>query len=337
MDIKTIREKAREGLKGFCRVCHCCDGKACAGEVPGMGGLGTGSSFRANIEALQRIRFRMTALHDVKAPLTKVSLFKQELAMPILAAPMTGVSYNMGGRLTEEQFISEVLLGSRMAGTMGMCGDGADPTMYDSGLKAIKECGGKGIAIIKPRAQLEIIDRIKRAEDAGAIAVGIDIDGAGLITMALKGQPVGPKTPEELAELVSATTLPFVLKGIMTKMDALTAVKTGVSAVVVSNHGGRVLDHTPGTVEVLAEIVDAVKGKAVILVDGGIRSGSDVLKCLALGADAVLIGRPLVIGVFGGGKEGVSLILNTLKSELTQAMLLTGTKDVMNVSRFILA
>lgn len=119
--------------------------------------------------------------------------------------------------------------------------------------------------------------------------------------MALRGQPVSPKTTSELSELVKSTKLPFILKGIMTVEDAKKALDAGVSAIVVSNHGGRVLNHTPGTAEVLPEISKAVKGKMTILVDGGIRTGSDVLKCLALGADAVLIGRPFVTAVFGGG------------------------------------
>jgi isopentenyl diphosphate isomerase/L-lactate dehydrogenase-like FMN-dependent dehydrogenase len=104
----------------------------------------------------------------------------------------------------------------------------------------------------------------------------------------------------------------------------------------VSNHGGRVLDFTPGAAEVLAEIAARVKGKTIILADGGVRSGADVLKLLALGADAVLIGRPLVVAAFGGGREGVALMLNQFKNELLQAMLLTGTADVTKVPATIL-
>ena len=106
---------------------------------------------------------------------------------------------------------------------------------------------------------------------------------------------------------------------------------------MVSNHGGRVLDHTPGTAEVLPGIAATVKGKTKVLVDGGVRTGADVLKMLALGADAVLIGRPLVTGAFGGGAEGVASILNKLKAELISAMLLTGTASVRNVSPDILS
>ena len=90
------------------------------------------------------------------------------------------------------------------------------------------------------------MSRIRDAEKAGAAAVGMDIDGAGLVTMALKGQPVSPKTVQEIKEIISSTKLPFILKGIMTPIEAELAVEAGAAAIVVSNHGGRVLDHTPG-------------------------------------------------------------------------------------------
>ena len=162
------------------------------------------------------------------------------------------------------------------------------------------------------------------------------MDGAGLVTMAMKGQPVGPKTPAELHEVIAATRLPFIVKGVMTVDEAEAAVAAGAAAIVVSNHGGRVLDFTPGAAEVLPAIAARVKGKAIIFADGGVRSGADVLKLLALGADAVLVGRPMVVAAFGGGREGVALVLNQLKNELLQAMLLTGTADVKQVPANIL-
>ncbi|MEL7638120.1 MAG: alpha-hydroxy-acid oxidizing protein [Solidesulfovibrio sp.] len=336
MDLKMLRQKAREELKGFCRVCPVCDGRVCAGEAPGMGGMGTGASFAANMAALAAWRLNMRTLHEVKAADTAVTLFGRALAMPILAAPMTGVLYNMGGKLSEEAFIAMIIDGAAQAGTIGLCGDGADPAMYGSGLQAIEARGGCGIPIVKPRAQAVAKDMLARAAAAGVAAVGMDVDGAGLLVMALKGQPVSPKTPRELAELVGATQLPFLVKGIMTADEASIAFDAGAAGIVVSNHGGRVLDHAPGAAEVLPEIARAVKGRGVILADGGVRSGADVLKYLALGADAVLVGRPLVVGAFGGGADGVAFLLDKLKAELTAAMLLTGTASVRNVSPRIL-
>lgn len=336
MELSNLRKIAADKLKGYCRICPYCDGVACAGEVPGMGGLGTGSSFKANIAALANYRFNMRTIHNVKNPDTTKEIFGETLSVPILAAPMTGTTYNMGGKITEEEFAEEIIAGSLMAGTIGMTGDGADPAMYGSGLKAISSHNGKGIAIIKPRENNEIIKRIRLAEEAGAVAVGIDIDGAGLVTMAMKGQPVSPKSLNEIKELTASTELPFLLKGIMTPQEAELAVEANAAAIVVSNHGGRVLDHTPGVADVIMAIADKVKGKLIIFADGGIRTGSDVLKFLALGADAVLVGRPLIIGAIGGGRQGVSILINKMKNELVQAMLLTGTADVKKVSKDIL-
>jgi 4-hydroxymandelate oxidase len=336
MNWQEIKKIAKEKLKPYCRVCPVCNGVACAGEVPGMGGVGTGSSFKANFEALNRIKLNLLTIHDVRNPDTEIEFFGQKLSLPVMAAPITGTTYNMGGAITEDVYTQEVIAGSTMAGTVGWTGDGADPLMYGSGIDAIKKNDGKGIPIIKPRAQDEIIKRIRLAEEAGALAVGVDIDGAGLITMALKGQPVSPKSPSEIEDLVKATKLPFILKGIMTLKEAEIAYNLGVSAIVVSNHGGRILDHTPGVAEVLPEIADKLKGKITIIADGGVRSGVDVLKLLALGADAVLIGRPVVVAVFGGGREALKLYFDTIKSELKQAMLLTGVASVKNVPKEIL-
>ncbi len=336
MNWQELKKVAREKLKPYCRVCPVCNGVVCAGEVPGMGGVGTGSSFKANIEALNEIKLNLSTIHDVKNPDTSVEIFGHTISFPVMAAPITGTTYNMGGAVTEEIYTQEVISGCLMAGTLGWTGDGADPLMYGSGIEAIKKNNGKGIPIIKPRTQDEIIKRIRLAEEANAIAVGIDIDGAGLVTMALKGQPVSPKSPEEIEELVKATNLPFILKGIMTLREAQLAYELGVKAIVVSNHGGRILDHTPGVAEVLPEITEKLKGKITIIADGGIRSGVDVLKLLALGADAVLIGRPVVIAVFGNGREGLKLYFEIIKNELKQAMLLTGVASVKNVPKTIL-
>lgn len=149
-------------------------------------------------------------------------------------------------------------------------------------------------------------------------------------------QKVGPKTPAELAEIKEKAKIPFIVKGIMTAEDARECVRAGVDGIVVSHHGGRALDSLPGTAEVLPEIAQAVRGKLTVLVDGGIRSGSDILKMLALGADGVLIGRPTAIGAVGGGAEGVQFVLEKFIAELKTAMILTGTAKVTYVAPEIL-
>jgi isopentenyl diphosphate isomerase/L-lactate dehydrogenase-like FMN-dependent dehydrogenase len=328
VDIKEVRKLSRERMKGYCRVCPVCNGVACVGEVPGMGGSLTGATFKSNVEDLGKVKLRLKTIHDAKDPNMKFEFWGEELDFPVLVAPITGSAFNMGGALTEKEYIDSVVRGSLLSGTIAMIGDSADLTMYEDGLEVLKAVGGKGVPIIKPRENPHVIENVKKAEAINSIAVGMDIDGAGLVTMALKGQPVGPKSVDELKEIVSSTKLPFILKGIMTVEEAQLAVEVGAKAIVVSNHGGRVLDHGESTAKALFEISKAVKGKIMILVDGGIRSGVDVFKMLALGADGVLIGRPVIIGAFGGYEEGVSLTLDNMKKELYQAMILTGCKDL---------
>lgn len=329
-----VRKKARDLMSGFCKVCPVCDGKACKGQVPGMGGTGTGSSFFANMESLAKVKLNMRTIHHNVNPDTSVEIFGQKLSVPVMVGPMTGSTYNMGGKVSENDFAKYVVEGSLKAESFAMTGDGADPTMYESGLEALKEFGG-GIPIIKPRSNEEILKKIKQAEVAGAVAVGVDIDGAGLITMALKGQPVGPKTKEELKELVQSTDLPFILKGIMTVEEAEMAVEIGAKAIVVSNHGGRVLDFCPGAADVLPAIAEKVKGKVTIFADGGVRTGMDVLKMLALGADCVLIGRPFVTQAFGGGAEGVENHYTAIRNQLFQAMILTGCGSTREINETV--
>lgn len=331
MNLKEVRTVARGKMKGYCRVCPVCNGVACAGEVPGMGGSLTGSTFKSNVEDLSKVKLRLKTIHGAANPDLNFNFFNENLNIPIITAPITGSAFNMGGALTESEYIDSAVNGSLAAGTVAMTGDSADPTLYDSGIKALDRVGGKGVPIIKPKDNNLVIENIKKAENIDALAVGMDIDGAGLVTMALKGMPVGPKTVEELKEIISSTKLPFILKGIMTVEEAKLAVEVGAKAIVVSNHGGRILDHGQSTAKVLPEIAKAVKGKIMILVDGGIRSGVDVFKMIALGADAVLIGRPIIIGAFGGYKEGVSLVIEDMKDQLYQTMILTGSKDLSSI------
>lgn len=337
MDMKEVRKAAKERMKGFCQVCPVCDGRACAGQVPGMGGLGTGASFAANLRALAARRFNMRLIHEVDAPRTEVELLGQRLAMPVLAAPIGGVAFNMGGGVSEEDYVKAVLKGCLARGVLGCTGDGIPPFIIDSALAALAEVGGRGVPFIKPWGDQELGEKMQRVLEASPLMLGMDIDAAGLVTLALMGRPVSPKPVEKLKEIITASPVPFIVKGVMTPEDARLAAQAGAKAIVVSNHGGRVLDHTPGTAEVLPGIAAAVKGQVAILADGGVRSGGDVLKMLALGADAVLIGRPVSVAAVGGLEEGVAAYLDQIKAELSAAMVLTGTADAARVSPEILA
>ncbi|MDK2805261.1 MAG: hypothetical protein PWQ94_425 [Thermoanaerobacterium sp.] len=331
MDWNEIREKARQNMKGYCRGCKRCDGVACAGEVPGMGGTGTGSSFIENIKALDRWKVKLKTLHDVLKPDISTSFLGYKVKMPIFAAPMTGLKGNAGGYLSERDYDMMVAEACKNVGTIFMSGDANDPDMYPAGIDAIKTTSVLGIPFSKPRTVDEIIEKARIAKEAGAIAFGVDVDGAGLIMMIRSGQFVGPKSREEIEEIVKNIELPLILKGIMTPEEAEIAAESGAKAIVVSNHGGRVLDFTEGTADVLPDIAKAVGGKIEILVDGGVRTGIDVLKMLSLGAKAVLIGRPIMIAAHGGGREAIEFYFKKVSDELYQAMILTGCKDLKNV------
>ena len=164
-------------------------------------------------------------------------------------------------------------------------------------------------------------------------AVAMDIDAAGLPFLKNMTPPAGRKTMQELREIAQMTDVPFIIKGIMTVKGAIKALEAGAKGIVVSNHGGRVLDHCPATADVLPEIAAAVGDKMTVLVDGGIRSGHDVFKALALGAHGVLIGCPVVTMVYGAGREGVQSYVCQLQSELEDAMAMCGIHSLAEISR----
>jgi 4-hydroxymandelate oxidase len=141
---------------------------------------------------------------------------------------------------------------------------------------------------------------------------------------------------KDVAWLRSITRLPVVVKGLVRPDDALRAIDAGASAVVVSNHGGRQLDGAPSTASVLGPVADAVRGQVEVYVDGGIRRGSDVLKALALGARAVLVGRPILWGLAVAGEEGAFAVLETMRQELDHAMALAGCARVADATRDLL-
>ncbi len=171
------------------------------------------------------------------------------------------------------------------------------------------------------------------ANEAGVFAIAMDVDAAGLPFLKNANPPAGKKSVEELHKIVKMCNAPFIVKGVMTVRGALKAEAAGADAIVVSNHGGRVLDGCPATAEVLEEIVQAVKGKMKVFVDGGIRNGVDVFKALALGADGVIICRPFVTAVYGGAEEGIETLINKIGAELEDTMYMCGADSLKGITR----
>ncbi|MFW9874727.1 MAG: alpha-hydroxy-acid oxidizing protein [Candidatus Thorarchaeota archaeon] len=348
LDFKTlegIRNIAREKLKGICGVYKDCDGdprRLCQGQsygrALGIGGIGSGASFNNNFLALRKYKLKMKLIEGDLTPDTSYNFFSKELSMPIMAASVAGVnSFGGDSVITEQEFCRSVVLGCKAAGTLGWRGDTYTYSLENSyGINAIAEANGFGVKIVKPRDQETIIKFFKKAEKVGCVAVGVDVDGAGSYAMATHNKKVFKKSMEDIKELVSATNLPVIIKGVMCVEDALKAKEAGAAAIVVSNHGGRVLDHTPGTAEVLKPIVKVLKGKIKIMVDGGIRTGYDVAKMLALGAESVLIGRDIIRASVGAGIKGVQIQMEYMHKILQKAMKMTNCKTLKDVSSDIL-
>ncbi len=334
--IKTWNEicrLARERFNRACFACNECDGIECKGKIPGMGGIGNGNSFIRNYRDVKQILIKTKTIHDVKSVDTSIDFFGTNLALPLVIAPITGCDINMGGNISELEYATSIVQGAKDSGIIGFVGDGAQEELYKIGLQAIKNTHGFGGAIFKPRSnQNDIIKRIQDSIASNIKFVGIDIDAAAFTTMALLNQNVSPKSLDQLIELTQISPIPFIIKGIMDVEDAENAVRAGVSAIVVSNHGGRITDNHPSSISVLKEITKAVKGKVKIIFDGGIRSGEDIFKAIALGADIVMIGRPFAIAALGGNKEGVSMLIEQYKKELKKIMLLTGAGDIHSIS-----
>lgn len=332
MDMKTLRENAREKMKGFCKLCPICDGKACTGQMPGMGGPLTSASFKANVQSLADVRINLRTVHDVYETDCGFDFFGEKLSSPIMNGPIGAVAYNCGPYDTY-QFQKELMQGMTNVGSLGWIGDPCNDADFESSCRALGDAG-KGIVISKPHLDPAFVrERFTQAREAGAIGFGMDIDGAGIPGLLERGFPMGPKSVAQLRELRKfAPEAPFIIKGIMTPDDALRCVEAGVSCIVVSNHGGRVLDGCAGVAEVLPGIRRAVGEDVMVLADGAVRSGVDVLKYIALGADAVLIGRPACWGVYGGGTKGVELMVNTYTAQLKQAMLLTGCATLKDIN-----
>lgn len=343
--LEDVRKIAKQKMKGICGVFGVCNGdpsRICQGNSYGkvlrFGGIGSGYSFWNNYRDLQAVELKMQVISSQFIPETTWTWCGEHLAMPIMAASVSGVN-SFGGEdvISEADFCQAVVNGCKQAGTVGWRGDtytySADRCF---GLEAIQKAQGWGVKIIKPRSQTEILAYIERAEAIGAMAVGVDVDGCYSHAMTRFKKDVFHKSQHELEELIEATKLPFIVKGVMTVEDALSAKNAGAHTIVVSNHGGRVLDATPGTAKVLPQIADAIQGEITVLVDGGIRTGYDVLKMLALGADGVLVGRDVVRAAVGGGSLGVQLQMAYLQKTLEKAMSLVGVGSLVDISSKIL-
>ncbi len=326
------------------------------------GGADDEVSLRSNREAYGKWALRPRVLVDVSSCDTSATVLGQRISMPILVAPTAfhGLVHPDGETGTAR--------GAAAAGTIMVVSAIATRTIEEI---AAAVAAPRWFQLYVWKDREVTAELVKRAARAGYRAICLTVDtpllgrrekdernsftlppGIGIANVrpaGLDGMPdsehgsafakyvkemLDPAvTWRDLAWLRSLTSLPIVVKGIMTMEDAKIAVEHGVEGIVVSNHGGRQLDSTPATLDVLPEIVEAVRGRAEVFMDGGIRRGTDVLKALALGARAVLVGRSPLWGLALGGAEGVHAVLEHLRREFALAMALSGRSSLGQIDR----
>ncbi len=275
MDYVELMEKARPRLGANCKGCLICNGRACGNKMPGPGAKGIGDTAIRNYEKWKEIRINMDTLVERKPVDMSLDFFGKRLKYPIIAGPVGLVAVHYSDAYTDTTYNDVLVSGCAAEGIVAMTGDGADATVMQAACGAIKKAGGLGIPTVKPWGPETLQEKFACVKDSGAFACAMDVDGAGLPFLKKLNTSAGSKSEEELAEIIRNAGVPFIVKGIMTVKGALKAKAAGAAAIVVSNHGGRVLDQCPATAEVLPEIVDAVQGEMKVLVDGGIRSGVD--------------------------------------------------------------
>ena len=332
MTFQEVMETARRD-SGKCKACPVCNGRACGSTMPGPGAKGTGDGAKRNYEAWQNIRVNMDTLHENFTPDTGLEIFGRRFAYPFFAGPVGAVAMHYSDKYNDVIYNDVLVRACKEAGIAAFTGDGFDPTVMEAAVKAITAAQGVGVPTIKPWDVATVEQKMAMCRESGCFAMAMDVDAAGLPFLKNRMPPAGSKTTEEMAQIIKAAEVPFIVKGIMTVRGALKAQQAGAAAVLVSNHGGRVQDQTPSTAEVLEEIADAVEGRMMILVDGGIRTGVDVFKALALGADGVLIARPYVTAVYGGGEEGVKVLTDKLAGELVSTMKMCGVSSLKEITK----
>lgn len=332
MNYQEVLKEARNCIGESCKACPVCNGAACKNRMPGPGAKGTGDTAMRNYQKWQEIRVNMDTLCENKEPDTTLELFGKSFRYPVFAGPVGAVNLHYGDKYNDFTYNNVLVEACEAAGVAAFTGDGSDARVMVAACEAIQKAGGCGIPTVKPWNLDVIREKMELVKQSGTFAVAMDVDAAGLPFLKNMTPPAGSKTVEELREIAEIADLPFIVKGVMTVRGARKALEAGAAAIVVSNHGGRVLDQCPATAEVLEEIADAVKGQMKILVDGGIRSGVDVFKALAMGADAVLVCRPFVPAVYGGGAEGVRVLVEKLGEELRDTMAMCGAVRLSDIS-----
>ncbi|XP_076850466.1 2-Hydroxyacid oxidase 2 [Brachyhypopomus gauderio] len=311
-----------------------------------------------NLQAYKRIRLRPRILRDVSMSDTRTTVLGTEISFPVGIAPTAFhcLAWHEGelatARATESLNTCYITSTYSTCSVEEICAAAPngfrwfqlyvyrDRNLSEQLVRRVEVLGYKALVLtvdvpytgkrrddIRNRFKLPPHLKVKNFEGVFEETTGLDEYGVPANTL-------DPSISwKDVHWLQSVTRLPIIIKGILTKEDAELAVEHGVQGIIVSNHGGRQLDGGPATIDCLSEIVDAVQGRVEVYLDGGVRTGGDVLKALALGAKCVFIGRPAVWGLAYKGEQGLREVLQILKDEFCLSMALSGCRNVAEINR----
>lgn len=326
------------------------------------GGAGDEWTLRENLAAFARIPLRQRVLRDLSGATTRITLLGMDLAAPILLAPVAfqKLAHPDGelATVTAAGVLDTPMVVSTQASTPieDIAAHARAPLWFQlyiqpdrdftADLVRRAEAAGYRALVLTVDAP---VNGLRNREQRAGFALPHGVDAVNLRSMRmlpsaspemlLFGTPLLEAAPTwpDLAWLRGLTRLPILLKGITDPEDARRAVTAGIDGLIVSNHGGRSLDGLPATIELLPKIVEATAGAVPVLLDGGIRRGADILRALALGASAVLVGRPYVYGLAAAGALGVAHVIRILRAELELAMALSGCGEVAAIDGSVLS
>jgi len=293
-----------------------------------LDGVETGFILSHNRRVLDRYTFRQRCIDAVESN-THCKVLGIELSTPVIMSAITTPIPAI-----VENGLMEVALALKEAGSLLWTG-----SVIPKNLKEIVQLGVPVAANVKPlEDRKKLFSILDEFQEAGVNWVGIEIDAALGTKIGDKPMAAGcaPLSMKELQEIRKKVSGPLIFKGILSRTDAMKSVDAGADGIMVSNHGAHTLDYLPHPLQVMDEIVSEVSGKVAIMVDGGFRRGSDILKGLAFGASLVGIGRPILYGLAADGREGVKGVVNGITQELKRIMTLVGAPEPGRVSRDII-
>lgn len=284
-------------------------------------GTARGSSQRLAREYLDSLSLEMRVIDAPVSATTRCAFFDASFSTPVMVTALSALNAIRSNGMVE------VAKGAAAAGAAMLVGVGDNAE-----LSAIIDTGVKAIKIIKPYRDLDLIFKnMEHAQSCGAFAVGMDICFGFGMKNGFASASMSPKSLDEIRQLIAATSLPFILKGILSKADAKKALAAGASGMMVSHQGGTVVDFAVPPVKVLPHIRDAAGERFPVFVDCAILTGTDVFKALALGANGAGIGKAAMLGLATDGADGVRRVIEEMTEELRRVMCLTGAEMISDI------